>query len=70
MSHSILTKKVTELVDAKSPPLRGVTPVERLRHEPEGRRPDTYLPGARSVVVLGVRLSLGAQLSHALGHRR
>ena len=70
MSHSILTKRVKELVLKNHLHYVGVAPVERLRDEPEGKRPETFLPGARSVVVLGVRLSLGAQLSQALAHQR
>lgn len=40
--------------------LVGVTGVDRLSGAPEGYRPTDILPGARSVVVMGVRLSLGA----------
>jgi epoxyqueuosine reductase len=38
----------------------GVTSVARLSGAPEGHRPTDILPGARSVVVMGVRLSWGA----------
>jgi epoxyqueuosine reductase len=38
----------------------GVTNVERLSGAPEGYRPTDILPGAKSVIVMGVRLSLGA----------
>jgi epoxyqueuosine reductase len=38
----------------------GVTNVERLSGAPEGHRPTDILPGAQSVIVMGVRLSLGA----------
>lgn len=40
--------------------LFGVTGVDRLSGAPEGYRPTDILPGARSVVVVGIRLSLGA----------
>jgi len=40
--------------------LFGVTGVERLSGAPEGYRPTDVLPGARAVVVMAVRLSLGA----------
>ena len=70
MSSSMLTKKVKELAFESHLRYVGITPVERLRHEPEGIKPETYLPGARTVVVLGVRLSLGAQLSQKLAHQR
>jgi len=38
----------------------GVTDVDRLCGAPEGHRPVDILPGARSVIVMGVRLSWGA----------
>ena len=38
----------------------GITDVERLSGAPEGHRPTDILPGAKSVIVMGVRLSLGA----------
>ncbi len=38
----------------------GVTGVDRLSGAPEGHRPTDILPGARSVIVMGVRLSWGA----------
>ena len=40
--------------------LVGVTGVDRLAGAPEGHRPGDLLPGARSVVVMAVRLPLGA----------
>lgn len=40
--------------------LVGVTGVDRLAGAPPGHRPGDLLPGARSVVVMAVRLSLGA----------
>lgn len=38
----------------------GVTNAEMLSGAPEGYRPTDILPGAKSVIVMGVRLSLGA----------
>jgi epoxyqueuosine reductase len=38
----------------------GVTGVDRLSEAPEGHRPTDILPGARSVIVMGVRLIQGA----------
>lgn len=70
MSHSVLTERVKALALANDLDYVGITPTRRLRNEPEGRTCDDYLPGARSVVVMGVRLSLGAQLSNKLAHRR
>ena len=37
----------------------GVTSVDRLAGAPEGHRPTDFLPGAKSVVVMAVRLSEG-----------
>ena len=38
----------------------GVTSVDRLAGAPEGYRPTDFLPDARSVIVMAVKLSLGA----------
>jgi ferredoxin len=38
----------------------GITGVDRLSGAPEGHRPTDLLPGAKSVIVMAVRLSLGA----------
>jgi epoxyqueuosine reductase len=38
----------------------GIAPVERLAGAPEGYRPTDFLPGARTVVVMAVRLGMGA----------
>jgi epoxyqueuosine reductase QueG len=38
----------------------GITGVDRLSGAPEGTRPTDLLPGAKSVVVMAVKLSLGA----------
>jgi len=38
----------------------GIAPVERFSDAPEGKRPEDLLPGAKSVIVLGVRLLDGA----------
>lgn len=40
--------------------LVGIAPAERLSGAPEGHRPTDLLPGAKSVVVMAVRLSWGA----------
>jgi epoxyqueuosine reductase len=46
----------------------GVTGVDRLAGAPEGSRPTDLLPGAKSVVVMAVRLSLGAVQAIFRGH--
>jgi epoxyqueuosine reductase len=38
----------------------GVSPVERLAGAPEGHRPTDFLPGAKTVVVMAVKLPVGA----------
>ena len=38
----------------------GVAPVERFANLPEGHRPEDLLPGARSVISLGLRIPEGA----------
>ena len=38
----------------------GVSPVERLAGAPEGHRPTDFLPGAKTVVVMAVKLGIGA----------
>ena len=38
----------------------GIAPVERLMGAPEGKRPTDFLPGTKSVVVMAVRLAMGA----------
>jgi epoxyqueuosine reductase len=46
----------------------GITSAERLQDEPDRRKPDDYLPGARTVVSLGIRLSQGVMLANRLAH--
>ena len=38
----------------------GITGVDRLSGAPEGHRPTDILPGAKSVIVMAVRLPQGA----------
>jgi epoxyqueuosine reductase len=38
----------------------GIAPVERLMGAPEGKRPTDFLPGAKFVVVMAVKLGMGA----------
>lgn len=69
MKPAKLTRKVKEIVLANNLDYVGITPVERLTGEPEGRRPTDYLPGAHSVVSLGIKLSLGVQLANRLAYQ-
>ena len=44
-----------------------IAPVERFDKAPEGHRPTDLLPGAASVISMGIRYSLGVLLSHRIG---
>ena len=64
-----LTKRVKELALNNNMDYVGIAPAESLQGEPEDHRPADYLPGARTVVSLGIRLSRGVQLSNKLAHQ-
>ncbi|MCX8032545.1 MAG: hypothetical protein N3B14_03995 [Thermoleophilia bacterium] len=56
-----LTQELKEYAkDKLEVDLVGIAPAERLSGAPEGHRPTDLLPGAKSVVVMAVRLSWGA----------
>ena len=57
MTQPELTARVKELALANHLDYVGIASAERLRDEPERRKPDDYLPGAQAVVSLGIRLS-------------
>jgi len=63
-----LSAQVKELALLNHLDYVGIAPVERLAHEPKGRRPDDYLPGARSVVSLGIKLGQGVMQANRLAH--
>lgn len=65
---SDLAGKVKDLVLSSNLDYVGVASVELLQNEPERHKPQDYLPGAQSVVVFGIKLSLGVQLSNKLAH--
>lgn len=69
MELAKLTRKVKELVLANNLDYVGIAPVELLENEPEERKPTDYLPGAQTVVSLGIRLSQGVQLANKLAHQ-
>jgi len=54
-----LSRKVKELALQKDVDLVGITSIDRFSEAPPGLRPTDFLPGARSVVVLGFRLPFG-----------
>lgn len=68
MELAELTRKVKELVRANNLDYVGIAPAERLHDEPERRKPTDYLPGAQTVVSLGIRLSQGVQFANKLAH--
>jgi epoxyqueuosine reductase len=68
MTRAELTLRVKKLVLANNLDYVGITSAERLQDEPDRRKPDDYLPGARTVVSLGIRLSQGVMLANRLAH--
>ncbi|MEO0249279.1 MAG: hypothetical protein ABIN58_06980, partial [candidate division WOR-3 bacterium] len=68
MNDHTLTAQVKELVLSNHLDYVGIAPASRLVHEPEGRRPDDYLPGAVSVVSLGIRLGKGVIEANRLAY--
>lgn len=69
MNSGELTKKIKGLAQANHMDYLGVAPAERLHKEPGRRKPDDYLPGARAVVSLGIRLGKGVQLANRLAYQ-
>lgn len=63
-----LTLKVKELALANKLDYVGFASAELLENEPEGVRPSDFLPGAQTVISLGVKLALGIQLVNKLAH--
>ncbi len=59
MNGNNLTLRVKELARQIEMDYAGVAPVERLRNAPDGWRPADILSGARSVVVIGIRIGQG-----------
>ncbi len=63
-----LTQKVKEVALANNLDYVGITSAKLLENEPEGHKPADFLPGAQTVVSLGIKLSLGVQLANKLAH--
>jgi epoxyqueuosine reductase len=61
-----LSNKVRELAVANNIDYVGIAPVERFDNAPDGHRPGDLLPGAASVISMGVRVSLGPQLTQRI----
>jgi epoxyqueuosine reductase len=66
-----LKQRVKELAFSNGLDYVGIAPVERFTNSPEEHKPDVLLPGARSVISMGKKLSKGALISHSnFYHRR
>lgn len=63
-----LSKKVKELALANGLDYVGVALAESLSSEPEDHRPADFLPGARAIVSLGIKIGSGIQLANKLAH--
>ena len=61
-----LTKKVKDLALSNDMDYVGIAPVERFENAPQGHKPTDLLPGAESVVSMGIRLSVGVELSQRI----
>ncbi len=61
MTDIELTEEIRERAFESEMDYFGVTPVERLIGAPEGWRPTDILPGARTVVVMGMRIGQGVR---------
>ena len=61
-----LSEKVRELARNNNIDYVGIAPVDRFKHAPPGHKPGDLLPGAESVISLGVRINQGPQLTQRL----
>ena len=69
MELTELTRKVKGLGQTNNLDYIGIAPAERLHDEPERRKPADYLPGAQTIVSLGIRINQGVQLANKLAHQ-
>ena len=58
-----LTVKVRKLARENEIDYVGIAPVDRFVHAPDGHKPWDLLPGAQSVISIGMRMSRGPQLT-------
>jgi len=61
-----LAERVKALAFSSNIDYVGVAPVERFANAPEGHRPEDLLPGAESVISMGMKVSLGPQLTQRI----
>jgi epoxyqueuosine reductase len=64
-----LTKIVKDQARACNIDLVGIASADSLKNEPEYHRPRDFLPTAKSVISLGVKLALGTQIINRRAHR-
>jgi epoxyqueuosine reductase len=67
MSSSELKQQIKELALNNDLDYARVAPVSRFKNAPEGHKPTDFLPEAESVISMGIKYSLGVQLSHRIG---
>jgi len=65
-----LKQKIKELAFSNDLDYVGVAPIGRFSNAPEDHRPEVLLPGARSVISMGKKLSKGALISHSNFYHR
>lgn len=68
MTEPELTATVKKLALANHLDYVGISSADRLQDEPERRKPADYLPGARAVISIGIKLGQGVMLSNRLAH--
>lgn len=61
-----LTDQVKQLAKNNDIDYVGIAPVSRFVNAPKGRKPTDFLPGAESVISMGVRVNFGPQLTQRL----
>ena len=61
-----LTRRVKELAHGNDIDYVGIAAIERFSNAPEGHKPTDLLPGAEAVISMGIRLSLGPQLTQRI----
>lgn len=64
-----LKQEIRELALSNKLDYVRVSSAASLKEEPQWIRPDDFLPGARSVVSLGIKLGLGVELANKMAHR-
>jgi epoxyqueuosine reductase len=65
-----IMEEIKTIATANSLDYVGFASAADLEEEPEGSRPSDFLPGAQTIISLGIKLSLGVQFANRLAHRR